>query len=122
MTLKLAHVSDVHLGAKLVYLGSKAEDHRNNIKKSFQNAVALAIEKDADIFLIAGDLFDSSLPSKHIQIFALENIKKLIDKGIYVVLISGNHDRREKGSVYDSSIFTEFKSENWSLRRSRKNG
>ena len=115
MTLKLAHVSDVHLGAKLVYLGSKAEDHRNNIKKSFQNAITSAIQKDADIFVIAGDLFDSSFPSKSIQMFALENIKKLIEKGIYVVLISGNHDRTEKGSVYDSSIISEFKNDKFKL-------
>jgi DNA repair protein SbcD/Mre11 len=115
MTLKLAHVSDVHLGAKLVYLGSKADDHRNNIKKSFQNAVATAVQKSVDIFVIAGDLFDSPFPSKSVQMFALENIKKLVDKGIYVVLISGNHDRATKGSVYDSSIITEFKNEKFKL-------
>ena len=120
MTLKLAQVSDVHLGAKLVYLGSKAEDHRNNIKKSFQNAVTTAIQKDADIFIIAGDLFDSSFPSKPLQMFALENVKKLIAKGIYVVLISGNHDRTEKGSVFDSSIITEFKNDKFKLIANEK--
>lgn len=109
MTLKLAHVSDVHLGAKLVYLGAKAEDHRNNIKKSFKNAVDTATMRGADIFVIAGDFFDSSFPSRSVQIFALDNIKRLIEKGIYVVLISGNHDRRESGSVYDSSMITEYK-------------
>lgn len=109
MTLKLAQVSDVHLGAKFVYLGAKADDHRNNLKKAFRAAVQESVKNKADIFIIAGDLFDNSFPSKTLQLFALENIKELNKNGIHVFLISGNHDRTEKGGVYDSSMITEYK-------------
>ena len=121
MTLKLAHVSDVHLGAKLVYLGNKADDHRNNIKIAFRNSVLEAIKNMVDVFIVSGDLFDNSFPSKALQIFVLENIKELISKDIYVVIISGNHDRSQKDGVYDSSILTEFKSDKFILFSSKKN-
>jgi DNA repair exonuclease SbcCD nuclease subunit len=115
MSLKIAHISDIHLGAKLSYLENEADEHRSDIKNSFKNSVDKAIENSVDLFIISGDLFDNPFPSKLNQIFALDQIKKLNEKNIYVLLISGNHDRTEGGSVFDKSILTEYSSPKYKL-------
>jgi len=115
MILKLAHISDVHLGAKLMYLGKKGDEHREDIKNSFRKTVDTAIEQKVDLFMAAGDLFDSPFPSRNNQIFAIEQFKRLIAGGIHVLVISGNHDRSEAGSVYISQGLTEIQSKEFKI-------
>lgn len=98
--MKLVHVADIHLGAKLGFLGEKAPKQRDNIALTFSSAVNKAIEINADIFLIAGDLFDSNDPASKTLIFAINQIKKLLQAKIYVALIPGNHDYLSGDSVY----------------------
>lgn len=112
MALKILHTSDVHLGAKLGYLGEKASAHRKQIEKTFETSVQLAIDQAVDLFLIAGDLFDSPYPSKANIALVINQIGKLIEAGIYVAIIPGNHDRLEQGSVFFRPEFSNLKSHN----------
>lgn len=98
--MKIAHISDIHLGAKLTFLGEKAEIQRENIKKAFVKSIDTAILNKSDVFIIAGDLFDSLNPSKSTVLFAINAIKRLVDERIYVALIAGNHDYICDQSVY----------------------
>ena len=100
MSLKILHTSDVHLGAKLSYLGAKAGVHRNQIRETFEKVVNLAVEKKVDLFLLAGDLFNDPFPSKTNVEFAKDQFQKLSKNNIKVAVIAGNHDLLEPGSVF----------------------
>ncbi len=58
MSVKIVHLADVHIG----FLGGDkryAVRRRAEVIQSFLSAVEFAKEKEADLLLIAGDLFDS---------------------------------------------------------------
>ncbi len=106
MPIKLLHTSDVHLGAKLSYLGSKSAEQRGQIRKSFEKVVDTAIEQKVDVVMIAGDLFDNPYPSKVNVVFVRDLLLKLSKANIKVAVIAGNHDRLEPGSVFTSEEMT----------------
>ncbi|MEA2520055.1 MAG: repair protein SbcD/Mre11, partial [Chloroflexota bacterium] len=58
--LRLLHTADVHLGARHADLGEQAAAQRERQFAAFQAAIELAIAEKVDLFLIAGDLFDSN--------------------------------------------------------------
>ena len=109
MSLKILHTSDIHLGAKLSYLGTKAGVHRNQIRETFEKVVDLAVEKKVDLFLVAGDLFNDPFPSKTNVEFVRDQFQKLSKNGVKVAVIAGNHDLLEPGSVFlsDEMKFSE---------------
>ncbi len=121
--IKLLHTGDVHLGAKLSYLGSKSDEQRAQTRQTFEKVVDTAIEQKVDLFAITGDLFDNPFPSKTNTSFVRSQLEKLSKNDIKVALISGNHDRLEMGSVFlsddmkfeDKNIhfFTSENSEPW---------
>ena len=100
MPIKLLHTSDVHLEAGLAFLGEKADAHRNLQLQTFSKIIDKIISEKLDLFLIAGDLFDTPFPSENVKIVVFDQLKKLVDHKIYVAIIAGNHDRVEPGSVY----------------------
>lgn len=108
MPLKILHTADVHLGAKLIYLGAKAEEQRQQIRNTFSAAMDAAVSKRVDLVLIAGDLFDTPFPSKSNLNFVIAELKKLEAAGIYAALIPGNHDYLHQNSVYNSEEFMQI--------------
>ncbi|MDX1535623.1 MAG: DNA repair exonuclease [Candidatus Spechtbacterales bacterium] len=90
--MRFLHTSDIHLGAKFEVLGDKAPKQREQIKKTFSKIVDIALEKKVDLFLLAGDLFDSNHPSQNDIEFAQKEFSRLTDKGVRIALIPGNHD------------------------------
>lgn len=107
--MKLIHTADIHLGAKLNFLGDKASKQRANISETFQNTISLALKEKVDVFLLAGDLFDSNNPANTTLLMAIAELKKLIKEGIYVALIPGNHDYLNKSSIYNRAEFNSLK-------------
>ncbi|KXB05780.1 hypothetical protein AKJ49_00080 [candidate division MSBL1 archaeon SCGC-AAA382A03] len=115
--MKIAIISDFHLGAKED--GLREEDPFEQAKE----AVEKALELGAQLILISGDIFDSRIPkqevwSKGMRILSFASEKKnrdvslldTIDKkrgditdlpfrGAPVIAIHGNHERRGKGFV-----------------------
>jgi exonuclease SbcD len=57
--LKILHTADIHLGAKFSGLGSKGDSQREQLRATFKNVIATAINERVNIVLIAGDLFDA---------------------------------------------------------------
>ncbi|MDO4912852.1 MAG: DNA repair exonuclease [Lactobacillus sp.] len=94
--MKFIHLADVHLDSPfrgLSFLPSKDFNHlRNSINLSFSRIVDLAIAEDVDLVLIAGDTFDSVTPAIKNQLFFKEQIERLTNKKIQVVMVFGNHD------------------------------
>src|SRR3989338_10470447 len=84
--VKVAHMSDVHLG------GWKQKPMQDLNFQSFQKAVEICMKEKVEFLLIAGDLFDTAYPSIEILKETFAEFKKIKDAGIPCFLISGSHD------------------------------
>ncbi len=98
--LRLLHTADVHLGARHTDLGDRATALRERSFEAFKAAVDLAIAEKVDLFLIAGDLFDSNAqPRRSVERVAAE-IGRLVKAKIRTVIIPGTHDVYDRASIY----------------------
>ena len=104
--IRLIHTADVHLGARHTDLGERAADLRERQFASFRATVDLAIDEKVDLFLIAGDLFDSNTqPRRSVERVAAE-LGRLASASIRTVLIPGTHDVYDGASIYRSYDLT----------------
>jgi DNA repair exonuclease SbcCD nuclease subunit len=100
--LRLLHTADVHLGARHTDLGERAAVLRERQFAAFKTSVELALAEQIDIFLIAGDLFDSNTqPRRSVERVAAE-LGRLARAGIRTVVIPGTHDVYDGASIYRS--------------------
>jgi DNA repair exonuclease SbcCD nuclease subunit len=98
--LRLLHTADVHLGARHADLGEAASAQRERQFAAFRASVDLAIAERVDLFLVAGDLFDSNVqPRRSVERVAAE-LARLAEARIRSVLIPGTHDVYDRSSVY----------------------
>lgn len=97
--IKVLHTGDFHLG----YDYGKYEEHSveraEENMETFGRVVDLCRSEQADIMLIAGDLFDNDNPKDEILYFVIDNFKKIED--VIVMIAPGNHDYYRKGSFYE---------------------
>jgi len=96
--VKILHTADIHLGAKFSGLGRSGDRLRARLKKTFMKTIDLALEKNVDLLLISGDLFNSNQVSKATLGFALGEIFRL--GKIQTCLIPGTHDCYDNSSIY----------------------
>ena len=98
--LRLLHTADVHLGARYRDLGPVAVTQRERQMAAFRATVELALAERVDLFVVAGDLFDSNTqPARSVHAVAAE-LKRLADAGVRVVLLPGTHDVFDPSSIY----------------------
>jgi DNA repair exonuclease SbcCD nuclease subunit len=98
--LRLVHIADVHLGARHADLGDAAAAQRDRQFAAFVAAVDLALAEKVDLFLIAGDLFDSNTqPRRSVERVAAQ-LARLREAKIRSVLIPGTHDVYDRASIY----------------------
>ena len=98
--LRLIHTADVHLGARHDDLGEQASAQRERQFAAFVAAIDLALAEKVDLFLVAGDLFDSNVqPRRSVERVAAE-LKRLVDARIRTVIIPGTHDVYDRASIY----------------------
>ena len=94
--MKFLHIADVHLDSPFLGLSFLPSELfcqiKNAIQLSFEKAVNFAIDNDVDLVLLAGDTFDSIHPTLQSKIFFANQIKRLVDRQIQVVMVLGNHD------------------------------
>ncbi|MCT7847379.1 MAG: DNA repair exonuclease [Lactobacillus iners] len=94
--MKFLHIADVHLDSPFLGLSFLPSELfcqiKNAIQLSFETAVNFAIDNDVDLVLLAGDTFDSIHPTPQSKIFFANQIKRLVDRQIQVVMVLGNHD------------------------------
>src|SRR5438874_1803384 len=87
--MKLFHVADIHLGRRR--LDGRLPD--KDFAEAFGFVAKKAVEEKADIFLIAGDLFDRpQVEPPHLR-QAQQALAVLKAAKIPVVAIEGNHDK-----------------------------
>ncbi|MBI1755001.1 DNA repair exonuclease [Candidatus Azambacteria bacterium] len=103
--VRIIHTSDVHIGAKFLGFGKKAQVQRQALLDVFAKTVDLAISSKAHMLVVAGDLFDSNFPSYQSVHFVKQQFKRLNEAKIYAVLSAGTHDCLSKGSIYKREDF-----------------
>lgn len=97
--MKIIHISDLHLGKKLLEK-SLIED-----QKYILNEILLIIRQEKpDGIIIAGDIYDKSMPSAEAVELFDDFLTKLADEKQEVFIVSGNHDSAER-IAFGSSIF-----------------
>ena len=100
--LRLLHTADIHLGARHTDLGERAAVLRERQFAAFRASVDLALAEEVDIFLVAGDLFDSNTqPRRSVERVAVE-LGRLARASIRTVIIPGTHDVYDGASIYRS--------------------
>ena len=98
--MKILHLGDLHLGKALSEY-SLIEDQ----KYILDQILDIISEKRVDAVLIAGDVYDRSLPSEAAVGLLDDFISELADKNIGTYMISGNHDS-ESRLEYGSRLFS----------------
>ncbi len=96
MTRRILHAADIHLDSPLQklghYEGAPAEQIRGASRRALENLVALAIDDAVDLVVIAGDLYDGDWPDQNTGLFFVSQARRIVDAGIPIVVIRGNHD------------------------------
>lgn len=85
--MRLLHLADLHLGKKVNEF-SMLKDQQYVLEQ----VVTLACTKSVDGVLVAGDVFDKTVPSVEAVSLLDDFLTKLSDHHIPVYLIGGNHD------------------------------
>ncbi len=98
--LRIIHTADIHLGARHDDLGVQAAAQRDRQFAAFRATVDLALAEKVDLFLIAGDLFDSNVQPRRSVERVVEELKRLALARIRTVIIPGTHDVYDRASIY----------------------
>jgi len=100
--MRIAHLSDLHLGRKL-------NDYSliNNQRKILEQVIEKIDKKEIDLVLIAGDIYDSPVPDAEAVAVLNEFLTGLKNLGKDVFMIAGNHDRGDY-IEYGSDLFREM--------------
>lgn len=89
--MKLIHLSDLHIGRRVNEV-SMLEDQEYILLQILQ----IIDEEQADAVLIAGDVYDKSVPSAEAVTLFDDFLCRLAKREIPVLIISGNHDSPER--------------------------
>lgn len=87
MDMKILHTSDWHIGrtfhthSTLAHLGVVLDA-----------LVSVVRERGVDVVAVAGDVFDSAMPSQESYALLTHTLRRLKEAGASVVMTSGNHD------------------------------
>lgn len=93
--MKLLHTADWHVG-KVLKGRSRAEEHATVLK----GLVDLARAEDVDAVIVAGDVFDTAMPTPAAQELVMRTLLALREGGREVVVLAGNHDDPRLLDVY----------------------
>ena len=85
--MKILHTSDWHIGR--TFHGHSTLEHLRIVLAAL---VAEVRERQVDVVVVAGDIFDSSMPSADAFSVLSSALRDLRDAGAQVVMTSGNHD------------------------------
>jgi DNA repair exonuclease SbcCD nuclease subunit len=93
---KFLHAADLHLDSPLQgldrYEGAPVARIRGATRLAVANLVDLALFERVKFVLIAGDVYDGNWRDYNTGLFFNQQMNRLGDAGIPVVIISGNHD------------------------------
>lgn len=108
--MKLIHLSDLHIGKRVNEISMI--DEQTYI---LQQILQIIDEERADAVLIAGDVYDKSVPSAEAVTLFDDFLYQLAERKVSTLIISGNHDSPERlafggrllqaGGIYLSPVY-----------------
>ncbi len=100
-SLTIVHTSDVHLDSRA---GDppKEDGFRSRAERAFSGVVDVTLAEDADLLLIAGDLFDNNRVDDSNIEFVYAQLARV---SCPVAMIPGNHDVHDQRSVWNRFDF-----------------
>lgn len=103
--VNIIHGADFHLDSPFDGLSpEKARQRRGEQRETVQSMIELARERNADIILLSGDMFDSD-NAFHETIAMLREAFASVDADIFIS--PGNHDYYSPGSPYRSAVWSD---------------
>lgn len=98
--MKLLHTADWHLGKYLNHV-SLLDDQRQILEQ----LLGIIEEEQPDVVLLAGDIYDRSVPSGEAIALFDETVHRIVfELEIPFIVISGNHDSPERTHVYSGLL------------------
>ena len=97
--MKLMHVGDLHLGKSLGDF-----DLTEDQEYLLDQLLDIVEKQSVDAVLIAGDVYDKSIPSEAATRMLDYFLSRLAKNQVYVFIVSGNHDSDERLN-YGSDLF-----------------
>lgn len=97
--LKIFHTADVHLDAPFSLSDPiEAEKRRTELRSTFCSMIHAARRMEADVFLIAGDLFESGFVTKDTAAQVVREMESFASCDFFIT--PGNHDPYDASSPY----------------------
>lgn len=94
--MKILHISDLHLDTPFTGIGQNIPELQKYLIKApysaFEKSIDIALQEKVDLFIITGDIYNSERQTIHAQHFFMQQLERLDDGNIPVVLSHGNHD------------------------------
>ena len=98
--MKILHLSDLHLGKKVVGL-SMIESQRHVLNE----AISLCKKDGINHIIISGDVYDRTIPSEEaVSLLNSFLSKAVLEEHLKVYMISGNHDSKERLSCFNGIL------------------
>ena len=99
--MRFFHLSDLHIGLKLLN-----HDLRPDQEYILKQVIGLAQERQPDAIVIAGDIYDKSIPSAEAVALFDDFITELAQAlpQAEIMLISGNHDSAQRVNAFRSLL------------------
>lgn len=103
--MRIVHCADVHIGKEFSLNRMKSKSRKAEIQQGFLRVVEYCRNHEADVLLIAGDLFDN----ENIDAAAEEQIKQALGSipQVDVYIAPGNHDPFTSTSPYSREGWSE---------------
>lgn len=93
--IKILHVADIHIGYTTHGRHNPSTGKNTRVEdfaRCLQKVTQTAIDEQVDIVLICGDIYRDTNPSQSDQLAFAGAIKPILQAGIPVVMVTGNHD------------------------------
>lgn len=94
--MKILHTSDWHLGRSF----GSVSLHETQVEFC-DWLLKLAVSEKVELLVVAGDLYDRSIPPQESVVLWRETLKSFHMAGIAVVAIAGNHDGADRVAAFD---------------------
>ena len=102
MTIKILHLSDIHMGSGFSHGKVNPKTGINTRLEDFVKTLSIcidrAINEPVDLVLFGGDAFPDATPAPYIHEAFASQFRRLADAKIPTILLVGNHDQHSQGS------------------------
>lgn len=113
MSVLVVHAADLHIDSPLRglsrYDGAPHQAVAQATRTAFSRLIDLCLERNAQLLLLAGDLFDGTWRDFNTGLFFMAEIARLREVGARVVLLRGNHDA--EGTIEKKLTLPDFADE-----------